>query len=150
MNNRIVRLLRKPSTPLSTRLSPISRSTRGNSYLARLRGISESSTNFSTMAETVPVSEAMPKKEALPKLCASDFRAYNSMAEHMEYFVSSPSILEDAEHIANYSPAQSLSSILESPLWCLRIRQTSLKHIDAPVPHDRTRFLLTFGDAPQY
>ena len=26
----------------------------------------------------------------LPKLSAADFRAYNSMAEHMEYFVSRP------------------------------------------------------------
>jgi hypothetical protein len=29
------------------------------------------------------------KKEELPKLSAAEFRAYNSMAEHMEYFVSS-------------------------------------------------------------
>jgi len=27
----------------------------------------------------------------LPKLSAAEFRAYNSMAEHMEYFVSPPS-----------------------------------------------------------
>jgi hypothetical protein len=26
-------------------------------------------------------------EEALPKLSAADFRVYNSMAEHMEYFV---------------------------------------------------------------
>lgn len=29
------------------------------------------------------------KQEELPKLSAADFRVYNSMAEHMEYFVSS-------------------------------------------------------------
>lgn len=29
----------------------------------------------------------------LPKLSAAEFRAYNSMAEHMEYFVSPPLLL---------------------------------------------------------
>ncbi|KAE9969332.1 hypothetical protein BLS_005413 [Venturia inaequalis] len=38
------------------------------------------------MAETVNTSADVLKKEELPKLSASDFRAYNSMAEHMEYF----------------------------------------------------------------
>ena len=28
-----------------------------------------------------------PKEEKLPKLSLADFRVYNSMAEHMEYFV---------------------------------------------------------------
>lgn len=28
-----------------------------------------------------------PVEEKLPKLSAADFRVYNSMAEHMEYFV---------------------------------------------------------------
>jgi hypothetical protein len=28
------------------------------------------------------------EEPALPKLSAADFRIYNSMAEHMEYFVS--------------------------------------------------------------
>lgn len=35
------------------------------------------------------------KKEELPKLTAAEFRVYNSMAEHMEYFVSSSYLLED-------------------------------------------------------
>jgi hypothetical protein len=30
---------------------------------------------------------AAPKEEKLPKLSLADFRVYNSMAEHMEYFV---------------------------------------------------------------
>jgi len=39
--------------------------------------------------------EAESKKEEpkLPKLSAADFGVYNSMAEHMEYFVSSASAL---------------------------------------------------------
>ena len=33
------------------------------------------------------------KEEKLPKLSAAEFRAYNSMAEHMEYFVRPQSLL---------------------------------------------------------
>ena len=33
------------------------------------------------------------KEEKLPKLSAAEFRAYNSMAEHMEYFVRPQSFL---------------------------------------------------------
>jgi hypothetical protein len=32
--------------------------------------------------------EVEKEEEKLPKLSAADFRTYNSMAEHMEYFVS--------------------------------------------------------------
>jgi hypothetical protein len=32
--------------------------------------------------------EKKQEEPKLPKLSAADFRAYNSMAEHMEYFVS--------------------------------------------------------------
>jgi hypothetical protein len=32
-------------------------------------------------------STPVKEEEKLPKLSAADFRAYNSMAEHMEYFV---------------------------------------------------------------
>ena len=32
--------------------------------------------------------EKKPEEPMLPKLSAAEFRAYNSMAEHMEYFVS--------------------------------------------------------------
>jgi len=39
------------------------------------------------MKEEVPV-EANREEPKLPKLTAAEFRAYNSMAEHMEYFVS--------------------------------------------------------------
>lgn len=35
---------------------------------------------------------AAPKEEKLPKLSLADFRVYNSMAEHMEYFVGSKCI----------------------------------------------------------
>lgn len=39
--------------------------------------------------EEVQKDEAAAKQEeTLPKLSAAEFRAYNSMAEHMEYFVS--------------------------------------------------------------
>lgn len=88
MSIRITRILRQPLISSSPLLLTIRRSARGNSYLARLRGIPQSSNDFNTMAETVPASVDVPKKEALPKLSASEFRAYNSMAEHMEYFVS--------------------------------------------------------------
>jgi hypothetical protein len=36
--------------------------------------------------------EVEEEEVKLPKLSAADFRTYNSMAEHMEYFVSFPSI----------------------------------------------------------
>lgn len=45
-------------------------------------------TNEATAAET-------PQEEAkLPPLSAADFRVYNGMAEHMEYFVSTLSITQ--------------------------------------------------------
>jgi hypothetical protein len=34
------------------------------------------------------VEEKQEEEPSLPKLSAAEFRAYNSMAEHMEYFVS--------------------------------------------------------------
>jgi hypothetical protein len=37
--------------------------------------------------------EEKKEEPKLPKLNAAEFRAYNSMAEHMEYFVSSDSHL---------------------------------------------------------
>jgi len=37
--------------------------------------------------------EEEKEEEKLPKLSAAEFRAYNSMAEHMEYFVSFPLIV---------------------------------------------------------
>jgi hypothetical protein len=41
--------------------------------------------------EALKEQEKVEEKEEpkLPKLSAAEFRAYNSMAEHMEYFVSS-------------------------------------------------------------
>jgi hypothetical protein len=39
--------------------------------------------------EALAEAAAAKKEEALPKLSAAEFRAYNSMAEHMEYFVGS-------------------------------------------------------------
>ncbi|KAA8573018.1 hypothetical protein EYC84_003561 [Monilinia fructicola] len=36
--------------------------------------------------ESIEYNKKEKKEEALPKLSAADFRVYNSMAEHMEYF----------------------------------------------------------------
>lgn len=35
---------------------------------------------------------AIETKDQLPKLSAADFRVYNHMAEHMEYYVSKGSL----------------------------------------------------------
>ncbi|KAE9975380.1 hypothetical protein EG328_003219 [Venturia inaequalis] len=86
MNIRIIRIPRQFLFPSPPRLFTVRHSARGNSNLARLRSIPQNSNDFSTMAETVNTSAGVLKKEELPKLSASDFRAYNSMAEHMEYF----------------------------------------------------------------
>lgn len=56
------------------------------------------------MAETVLASADVPEKTSLPKLSASEFRAYNSMAEHMEYFVSR------IEHVAAYAHTHTLTT----------------------------------------
>ena len=41
-------------------------------------------------AEILGCNQEVEKEEVkLPKLSAAEFRTYNSMAEHMEYFVSS-------------------------------------------------------------
>lgn len=42
--------------------------------------------------ETVAEKEEEEEEIKLPKLSAAEFRAYNSMAEHMEYFVRLSSI----------------------------------------------------------
>ena len=39
------------------------------------------------MKDEAKAEEDMKEEEKLPKLSAADFRVYNSMAEHMEYFV---------------------------------------------------------------
>jgi hypothetical protein len=39
--------------------------------------------------------EVAKEEEALPKLSAAEFRVYNSMAEHMDLFVSSPLVYID-------------------------------------------------------
>jgi hemerythrin-like domain-containing protein len=88
MNTSILTLLRKLATSSTSRLSTLPRSARGNSYLARFRSIPTITASFTKMAESVPAGEDAPKQGTLPKLSASEFRAYNSMAEHMEYFVS--------------------------------------------------------------
>ena len=41
------------------------------------------------LASADAAKEAEQGEKKLPKLSAAEFRAYNSMAEHMEYFVSS-------------------------------------------------------------
>ena len=38
--------------------------------------------------EAMQSSGSSPDTGALPKLSSADFRTYNNMAEHMEYFVS--------------------------------------------------------------
>lgn len=89
MNIRITKDLRQTLISSPPRLFTARRSARRNPHLARLQGIPLNSNDFTTMAETIPTSADVDvsKKEHLPKLSASDFRAYNSMAEHMEYFV---------------------------------------------------------------
>jgi len=47
--------------------------------------LGQSRAHLSIMAETTP-SVAQEQVEELPKLSAAEFRVYNSMAEHMEYF----------------------------------------------------------------
>lgn len=50
--------------------------------------------------EEVVAEEELPK---LPKLSAADFRAYNSMAEHMDYFVRTPLSFPTSSHPTFYS-----------------------------------------------
>jgi hypothetical protein len=40
------------------------------------------------LMDKAALDEGATKEEMLPKLSAAEFRAYNSKAEHMEYFVS--------------------------------------------------------------
>ena len=42
------------------------------------------------LQEAAAAKEEEVVEAPLPKLSAAEFRAYNSMAEHMEYFVSAP------------------------------------------------------------
>jgi hypothetical protein len=53
--------------------------------LERNKGCEETLTNKAT--EETPAAVEKNEEPKLPKLSAADFRAYNSMAEHMEYFV---------------------------------------------------------------
>jgi hypothetical protein len=43
-------------------------------------------------AKNAAEQEVEKEEVKLPKLSAAEFRTYNSMAEHMEYFVGAPSI----------------------------------------------------------
>lgn len=61
-----------------------------------------------------------PKKEALPKLSAAEFRVYNSMAEHMEYFVSTTIQMTEKCRELSFK-AQPLPQFLDSALQCVRI-----------------------------
>jgi len=59
--------------------------------------------------ETKKTEEEKPK---LPKLSSADFRAYNSMAEHMEYFVRlSPSICSGRKHYHKHTRIQTRREI---------------------------------------
>ena len=44
--------------------------------------------------EALQEAAASKEEEKLPNLSAAEFRAYNSMAEHMEYFVSCSQFLD--------------------------------------------------------
>lgn len=102
MKTIVARISRKPLIFLSPRLSSFPLGARGNPYLARLQGMPRSSNDFNTMAEPIPDSADVPKKEALPKLSASEFRLYNGMAEHMDYFVSSPQSFVKSQQVLTH------------------------------------------------
>jgi len=50
--------------------------------------LSEPSSRKEAVEQTVEIKNShVPKEEKLSKLGAAEFKVYNSMAEHMEYFV---------------------------------------------------------------
>lgn len=59
-------------------------------YAEPRKGAQEESNSGNVAVEKIETTAAeVPKEEKkLPPLSASDFKTYNGMAEHMEYFVS--------------------------------------------------------------
>lgn len=87
------------------------------------------------LTEPVAAQTAAPTKEeeTLPKLSMADFRTYNGMAEHMEYFVG---ILSDhvmAAQGTHTHLAQQLPANVESALRSLLQWQASFEHVHSTV-----------------
>ncbi len=106
--------------------------------------------------------EEKKEEKALPKLSAAEFRAYNSMAEHMEYFVGLPSPnrcslvfgsmpgLWIEESANRTSTAQSLPPIVDPPLHRLRNQQKACLPLPQTIPLHGSAVLLSPLHAPRH
>lgn len=71
------------------------------------------------MAEGLAANAISPTQ--LPKLSTAEYQVYNSMAEHMEYFVSVPltRVYHYGDKQLNVTKAQQFPADLEAALRCL-------------------------------
>lgn len=92
------------------------------------------------------VSAPLAESKELPKLTAQEFRIYNSMAEHMNYFVSREIPEPSWNRSTNISAARELQTNVEITIRSLLIRQTTFggvytcfsKHRRATLPPSHT------------
>lgn len=81
-------------------------------------------------AQTAPQTK---EEGILPKLSMADFRVYNGMAEHMDYFVGISIGHVMGAPGPNTHLAQQLPANVESPLCSLHQWQASSKHVHPTV-----------------
>ena len=75
----------------------------------------------------MPAEDSAPLVESkeLPKLTAQEFRIYNSMAEHMNYFVSEIISVLHWKRSTNIQVARELQTNMEAIIRSLLVRQTT-------------------------
>lgn len=71
-----------------------------------------------TMAETQRPTTIATSTQSLPKLSASDFKIYNSMADHMDLFVGNIVAYAGLRHLADLTIAQPFSANMEHTVRC--------------------------------
>jgi Tfp pilus assembly protein PilP len=89
---------------------------------------------------------AQGEEEKLPKLSAADFRVYNSMAEHMDYFVRFPILVTNITAHPTHRKsllAQPFSPILDSPLHGMHNQSPPLQPLPQTIPLNWYPILLT-------
>jgi hypothetical protein len=87
-------------------------------------------------------SKSTQEEQKLPKLSMADFRTYNNMAEHMEYFVSVPSYPTTWTPLI-FATAQSFPSDVESYVPGMLCQQAPSKHVHQAIHPDRLAVLPT-------
>jgi hypothetical protein len=118
--------LRKPYLP------SISPSTR--------RNVTTMADNAETQLTPEPAKVEEPKKMELPKLTAAEFKAYNRMADMMDYYVGTSAPL-NARSLLTSTIAQPLPTDMDNAVQRLHNPETPIRLFNTPVSLSRSRIL---------